>query len=77
DREAWWSVPRKHRQDSPLGWTEPADGLLAPQHDIKRIGELTGPEGVYVAAVGQHQMWAAQFVYYERPGAWLNSAGLG
>ncbi|WP_413247967.1 acetolactate synthase large subunit [Sinomonas flava] len=77
DLEAWWSFLRKLRQDYPLGWTEPEDGLLAPQHVIKRIGELTGPEGVYVAGVGQHQMWAAQFIKYERPGAWLNSAGLG
>jgi acetolactate synthase-1/2/3 large subunit len=77
DLGPWWSFLRKLRQDYPLGWTEPEDGLLAPQHVIKRIGELTGPEGVYVAGVGQHQMWAAQFVKYERPGAWLNSAGLG
>jgi acetolactate synthase I/II/III large subunit len=32
---------------------------------------------VYVAGVGQHQMWASQFVKYERPHQWLNSAGLG
>ena len=44
---------------------------------IERIGALTGPEGVYVAGVGQHQMWAAQFIKYERPHAWLNSGGAG
>ena len=44
---------------------------------IERIGALTGPEGVYAAGVGQHQMWAAQFIKYERPHAWLNSGGAG
>ena len=55
----------------------PSDGLLAPQYVIQRIGELTGPEGVYAAGVGQHQMWAAQFIKYERPNSWLNSGGAG
>jgi acetolactate synthase-1/2/3 large subunit len=36
-----------------------------------------GAEVVYVAGVGQHQMWASQFISYERPGTWLNSGGLG
>ena len=44
---------------------------------IQRIGELTGPEGVFAAGVGQHQMWAAQFIKYERPNSWLNSGGAG
>src|SRR5690606_39760706 len=39
--------------------------------------ELTGPEGIYVAGVGQHQMWAAQFIRFERPNSWLNSGGAG
>ncbi|KHL00505.1 acetolactate synthase large subunit [Sinomonas humi] len=77
DLAPWWAFLNKLKEDYPLGWTEPEDGLLSPQKIIQRIGELTGPEGVYVAGVGQHQMWAAQFVKYERPRAWLNSAGLG
>jgi acetolactate synthase-1/2/3 large subunit len=44
---------------------------------IKRIGEITGPEAIYASGVGQHQMWAAQFIKYERPNAWLNSGGAG
>jgi acetolactate synthase-1/2/3 large subunit len=53
------------------------DSPLSPQFVIERLGEIAGPEAVYVAGVGQHQMWAAQFVKYERPNAWLNSGGLG
>ncbi len=77
DYAAWRARVADWKATFPLGWTESEDGTLAPQYVIKRIGELTGPEGTYVAGVGQHQMWAAQFVQYERPNAWLNSGGLG
>ncbi|MFT4306459.1 MAG: acetolactate synthase large subunit [Microbacterium sp.] len=77
DLTEWWAYLDGLREEFPLGYTPTSDGLLAPQHVIQRIGELTGPEGVYVAGVGQHQMWAAQFIRYERPNAWLNSGGAG
>ncbi|WP_144877424.1 acetolactate synthase large subunit [Microbacterium sp. 1.5R] len=77
DTEEWWSYLDGLRAEFPLGYTPTTDGLLAPQYVIQRIGELTGPEGIYAAGVGQHQMWAAQFIKYERPNAWLNSGGAG
>jgi acetolactate synthase-1/2/3 large subunit len=77
DISDWWSFLDGLRDEFPLGYTEPSDGLLAPQYVIQRIGELTGPGGVFAAGVGQHQMWAAQFIKYERPNAWLNSGGAG
>jgi acetolactate synthase-1/2/3 large subunit len=73
----WWAQLDQWRTKYPLGYDEPADGTLAPQHVIRRIGEIAGPEAVYVAGVGQHQMWAAQFIDYENPGTWINSGGLG
>ena len=73
----WWAFLDGLRDEFPLGYAQPTDGLLSPQYVISRIGELTGPEGVYAAGVGQHQMWAAQFIKYERPNAWLNSGGAG
>ncbi|MCL2794300.1 MAG: acetolactate synthase large subunit [Microbacteriaceae bacterium] len=73
----WWARLGDLRSEFPLGFAPASDGLLSPQHVIQRIGELTGPEGVYVAGVGQHQMWSAQFIRYERPNAWLNSGGAG
>ena len=73
----WWERLRGLQQKFPLGHQPTSDGLLSPQHVIQRIGELTGPEGIYAAGVGQHQMWAAQFISYERPGSWLNSGGAG
>jgi acetolactate synthase-1/2/3 large subunit len=77
DTVEWWTYLNGLREEFPLGFTRPSDGLLSPQHVIQRIGELTGPEGIYTAGVGQHQMWAAQFIKYERPNAWLNSGGAG
>ena len=77
DTEEWWSYLDGLRAEFPLGYSQPTDGHMSPQYVIQRIGELTGPEGVYAAGVGQHQMWAAQFIAYERPNAWLNSGGAG
>ncbi|MEL5989834.1 acetolactate synthase large subunit [Microbacterium phosphatis] len=77
DIAEWWAYLRGLQNQYPLGYAPPKDGLLAPQHVISRIGELTGPEGVYASGVGQHQMWSAQFIKYERPNSWLNSGGAG
>jgi len=77
DITEWWTRLNQLREQFPLGYDMPDDGLLSPQMVIERIGQLTGPEGVYAAGVGQHQMWAAQFIKYERPNAWLNSGGAG
>jgi acetolactate synthase-1/2/3 large subunit len=77
DLTAWWAECDKWRRTYPLGYTEPTDGTLAPQYVIERIGAIAGPDALYAAGVGQHQMWAAQFIRYEHPGRWLNSGGLG
>ncbi|MBK0419365.1 acetolactate synthase large subunit [Leucobacter sp. CSA1] len=77
DQSQWWERLNELREHFPLGYQATSDGLLSPQYVIQRIGELTGPEGVYAAGVGQHQMWAAQFIKYQRPNAWLNSGGAG
>ncbi|WP_165066520.1 acetolactate synthase large subunit [Marisediminicola senii] len=77
DIAEWWTRLNDLRTQFPLGYDEPDDGLLSPQYVIERIGQITGPEGVYASGVGQHQMWAAQFIKYERPNSWLNSGGAG
>ncbi|WP_425270204.1 acetolactate synthase large subunit [Flexivirga meconopsidis] len=78
DYEAWRQRTKGWTRTYPLGYTTPeAATAIAPQYVIERLGALSGPDAVYAAGVGQHQMWAAQFVQYERPNAWLNSGGLG
>ena len=58
-------------------WEEAPDGRLSPQEVIKRIGELSPPDTIYAAGVGQHQMWAAHFLPHEKPARWINSGGAG
>ena len=77
DLSPWIAAMNKLRATYPLGYELPKDGSLSPQYVIERISAITGPEAIYVAGVGQHQMWASQFVKYENPRTWLNSGGLG
>jgi acetolactate synthase-1/2/3 large subunit len=77
DYAAWWRQCDGWRKTYPLGYGQESDGSLAPQLVIERLGKLAGPDAIYVAGVGQHQMWASQFVSYEKPYTWINSGGLG
>jgi acetolactate synthase-1/2/3 large subunit len=77
DIKEWWKFVGGLVERYPLGYTKEEDGKLSPQLVIKRIGEISGPEAIFAAGVGQHQMWSAQFIKYERPNSWLNSGGAG
>ena len=77
DYEEWWKLLDHWRSTYPVGYDLPDDGSLSPQYVISRLGDISGPDAVYAAGVGQHQMWGAQFVKYEKPRTWLNSGGLG
>ena len=74
---AWLDYLGKLIEDFPRGYTEQPNDKLAPQFVIETLSRVVGPDAIYVAGVGQHQMWAAQFVDYEKPRTWLNSGGLG
>ena len=77
DYEGWVKFLSGVKLKYPLGYDAPTDGGLAPQHVIERLSAIAGPESIYVAGVGQHQMWATHFVQYEHPNTWINSGGLG
>jgi acetolactate synthase-1/2/3 large subunit len=77
DYEGWVKFLAGVKTQYPLGYDAPADGGLAPQYVIERLSAIAGPEAIYVAGVGQHQMWATHFVQYEHPNTWINSGGLG
>jgi acetolactate synthase-1/2/3 large subunit len=77
DIAEWRTYLRKLGEDFPAGYDEPEDGKTAPQYVLEQLAEAVGPDGIYVAGVGQHQMWAAQFLNFEKPRTWLNSGGLG
>ena len=73
----WRDYLNDLKQRFPRGWEGQSDGSLSPQFVIQTLSQEAGPDAIYCAGVGQHQMWAAQFVDYEKPRTWLNSGGLG
>ncbi|UNB50510.1 acetolactate synthase large subunit [Mycolicibacterium sp. YH-1] len=73
----WWEYLRDMQATYPLSYGPQSDGSLSPEYVIETLGRIVGPDAVYAAGVGQHQMWAAQFIKYENPKTWLNSGGLG
>ncbi len=75
--EEWWTLLSRMRATYPLGYETYDDGSLSPQYAIQRLGIISGSDTIFAAGVGQHQMWAAQFINYEHPKTWLNSGGLG
>ncbi|WP_203976168.1 acetolactate synthase large subunit [Planotetraspora silvatica] len=77
DYSEWWKLLNDYKKTYPLGYEQFADGSLAPQYVMERLSAIVGPDAFYVAGVGQHQMWAAQFIGYENPGSFINSGGAG
>ena len=77
DLTTWLRQMNSLKSTYPLGYDLPEDGSLSPQHVIQRIGQISGSDTVFTAGVGQHQMWASQFISYEHPRTWLNSGGAG
>ena len=77
DYEGWWTQLDRIRDTYPLGYDFPTDGTLSPQFVIERLGIISGDDSIFTSGVGQHQMWAAQFIKYNKPNTWLNSGGLG
>jgi len=77
DYSAWTRQLDEWRHRFPYRYTQPDDGLLKPPSLTSRISEATGGNGIYVSGVGQHQMWASQFIRFRRPRTWVNSGGLG
>ena len=77
DLSAWLRQMNSLKSTYLLGYDQPEDGSLSPQHVIQRIGQISGTDTIFTAGVGQHQMWASQFISYEHPRTWLNSGGAG
>jgi acetolactate synthase-1/2/3 large subunit len=77
DLTPWQNEVYGWRSKYPLGYDKPSDGSVSPQYVIERIGKISGPKTIFTSGVGQHQMWASQFIGYENPRTWLNSGGLG
>jgi acetolactate synthase-1/2/3 large subunit len=76
DPSSWLAMCTGWSERYPLGYESEPD-TLSPQYVIERIGALSDPDTIFTAGVGQHQMWAAHFIPFERPRTWVNSGGLG
>lgn len=77
DLYGWWRYLDRLRDSYPLGYVEPADGMLAPQYVLERLSALSGSDAIFSTGVGQHQMWASQFLTLEKPRHFVSSSGLG
>jgi len=75
---AWWRQIDKWRAVDCLAY-ERADPVIKPQYALERLRDaLKGRDDVFITTeVGQHQMWAAQFLPFEKPNRWMTSGGLG
>ena len=67
DYEGWVKFLEGVREHLPARLRQAGRRRLAPQYVIERLGAIAGPDAIYTAGVGQHQMWAAHYVGYEKP----------
>jgi acetolactate synthase-1/2/3 large subunit len=75
-RAAWWRQVRAWKEEHPLAAALSADEIK-PQHLMMEIDRISQGHAIVSTDVGQHQMWAAQFIRFEEPRHWLTSGGLG
>jgi acetolactate synthase-1/2/3 large subunit len=75
-RAAWWAQVREWKEEHPL-LPATSTAEIKPQQLMVEIDRISGGEAIVSADVGQHQMWAAQFIRFNKPRLWLNSGGLG
>ncbi|MCT2338664.1 acetolactate synthase large subunit [Corynebacterium sp. p3-SID1056] len=73
----WLTRLNSLKERFPRGYDPQHDGKLSPQYVIETLSKTVGPDAIYVSGVGQHQMWSAQFIDFEKPRHWINSGGLG
>ena len=74
----WWAQIRSWREIRCLDFKQDSP-IIKPQHALARLEELTKhrPDRFICTEVGQHQMWAAQYLGFEKPNQWMTSGGLG
>jgi len=76
---SWWKEIADWRSKESLKYTN-SNKIIKPQYALERIRDLaleTKKDTYYTTEVGQHQMWAAQYLNFDKPKRWLTSGGLG
>lgn len=73
----WWAQINEWRGKKCLSYKK-SDKIIKPQYALERLRDLIKDQDSYITTeVGQHQMWAAQFMQFEKPNRWMTSGGLG
>lgn len=75
--KAWWKQVRAWMDEHPLRKPVTSPDEIKPQHLMAEIDRLTNGEAIVSSDVGQHQMWSAQLIRFNKPRLWINSGGLG
>jgi acetolactate synthase-1/2/3 large subunit len=77
-RAKWWKRIDEWRGRDCLRYDRGRKDVIKPQHALERLYALTRDRDLFITTeVGQHQMWAAQFLKFEKPYHWMTSGGLG
>jgi acetolactate synthase-1/2/3 large subunit len=72
--EEWMNKVKDNMLNFPLSYHK---DRLTGQYILEKIDEITGGDVIITTEVGQHQMWAGQFIKYRKPRTFLSSGGLG
>ena len=73
----WWDQIKRWRARNSLAY-KPNNDVIMPQYALERLNALTKKHKTFITTeVGQHQMWAAQFIHFDEPNRWMTSGGLG
>ncbi len=75
-RRSWMEHVREMKRENPFAYERSADEIK-PQQLMEKLDEISGGEAIVTVDVGQHQMWAAQYLRFNRPRLWQSSSGLG
>ncbi len=76
ERVEWFEELDNWRKEHPSTYIRNSEGVL-PQYVVRKIYDITKGEATIVTGVGQHQMWAAQHYWYDKPNSLISSGGLG
>ena len=75
-RLAWMERIRRMKREHPFVYDR-SGGDIKPQALMEKLDAISGGEAIVTVDVGQHQMWAAQYLRFNRPRLWQSSSGLG
>ena len=73
----WWDALRRWQREFPLHYERHSEPPIKPQMVIETLRDLSPPDTIVAAGVGQHQMWASQYWRFDYPNTWVNSGGAG